>query len=117
MPAVDSSRDHPPGGSRVPSLRIPSMGAVRAALFRFYRATQRALVPGLQNSQAAYKDLLSAYVNPNVKWLDLGCGHQLFPEWLPSTTEDQAVIVARCKTIVGIDYDSRALQKHEAIQR
>ncbi len=78
---------------------------------------QRALVPGLQNSQAVYKDLLAAYVHRNTTWLDLGCGHQLFPEWLPSAKEDQPAIVARCKTVVGIDSDSRALQKHEAIQR
>lgn len=93
------------------------MGAMRTALFRFYRATQSVLVPGLQNSQAVYRDLLAAYVNPNTTWLDLGCGHQLFPEWLPSAREDEAALVARCKSIIGIDYDSRALQDHDAIRK
>ncbi len=90
---------------------------MRDTLFRFYTSAQRRLVPGLQNSQAAYRKLLTACVNPNTTWLDLGCGHELFPQWLPSAEQDQAAIVARCKIVVGIDYDILSLQKHEAIPR
>lgn len=115
--AVDRSRERPTGRSRGALLQVRSIEAVKAALFHFYWATQRILVPTLKNSQVAYRDTLAAYVGQNTTWLDLGCGHQLFPEWLPSAQQDQAAIVGQCKAIIGIDRDALSLQKHAGIEK
>jgi 2-polyprenyl-3-methyl-5-hydroxy-6-metoxy-1,4-benzoquinol methylase len=88
---------------------------VRTALYKSYFAVQRVLVPGLRNSQDCYREVLTSHVKPGTVWLDLGCGHQLFPEWLPSGEEAQASLTARAKHIVGIDYDFESLQKHRGI--
>jgi ubiquinone/menaquinone biosynthesis C-methylase UbiE len=47
-----------------------------------------------------------------MKWLDLGCGHQVLPLW---REEEEKRLVASCGTIIGIDYDLPSLKKHRSI--
>jgi hypothetical protein len=79
----------------------------RASLLLFYSKLQQMLVPGLRNSQWVYKEFLKS-VSPGVCWLDLGCGHQLLPEWMPEWEREQRAILQQCGIVVGIDagYDS-----------
>jgi SAM-dependent methyltransferase len=91
------------------------MGNLRKALYKSYHLLQRAITPGLRNSQFAYRDKLISCLNPRTRWLDLGCGHQLLPDWMPNWQVDQAAIVKQCETVVGIDSDFPSLVKHEAI--
>jgi len=51
-------------------------------------------------------------VNPDIKWLDLGCGHQLLPSWRLSEEKD---IINNSKILVGIDYDLISLINHRNI--
>jgi ubiquinone/menaquinone biosynthesis C-methylase UbiE len=85
-------------------------------MFRFYWAMEAIIAPGLKNSQFTYRDRLKSHVSPDSQWLDIGCGHQLLPEWMPGTVEDTKVILARCKKLVGIDRDLVSLAQHNAIQ-
>jgi SAM-dependent methyltransferase len=89
---------------------------MRRALYRFYSACQRILAPGLRNSQYAYKEALTQSIPRDTPWLDLGCGHMLFPDWMPGAKAEQAKAFTQSKLVVGIDYDFPSLQKHEGIR-
>ncbi len=52
------------------------------------------------------------YVHSDVKWLDLGCGHQLLPSW---RSAEEKNVIKKCKLIVGIDYDLSSLKNHKNI--
>jgi len=92
------------------------MVVLRPAFERFYAAAKNVLVPGLRSSQFAYKDTLYLRVNQDTRWLDLGCGHQIFPKWMPTADQDQLDISSACEVLVGIDYDFRSLQQHRGLK-
>jgi len=68
---------------------------VRRALFRFSRALERQIVPGLDCSQHTYESCLRDQVRPTHAWLDIGCGHAR-----RSTSEEGIVRISR---LVGVD--------------
>jgi len=92
------------------------MEIIRKPFYKFYWKMRDIIVPGLENSQYAYNHTLRAYVNQNSRWLDLGCGHQILPGWMPQSQEKQAAIVERSKMTVGLDYDCLSLRKHKTIK-
>jgi SAM-dependent methyltransferase len=78
-------------------------------MVRNYYAMLKVLCPGLRNSHFAYRDTLMSLVGPGTSWLDLGCGHQFFPDWMAESLAAQAELVDRCASVVGVDpYDLRA---------
>jgi ubiquinone/menaquinone biosynthesis C-methylase UbiE len=85
---------------------------IRTRLENIYFGMRRRLVPTLQGSQDIYEGVLTDLVRPNLTWLDLGCGHQILPEWRPKAEKE---LVRRSGTIVGVDYDLPSLQKHRSI--
>jgi 2-polyprenyl-3-methyl-5-hydroxy-6-metoxy-1,4-benzoquinol methylase len=54
-----------------------------------------------------YEATLLSLVNPRVDWLDVGCGHDLFP----SNRKLAQVLSARCGSLTGIDPDP-AIHRH-----
>lgn len=92
------------------------MSAPRASLYRFTWAVQRWLTPGLQNSQYTYRDLLLSTLTQGMRWLDLGCGHQILPEWMPDSASMQPNILNRCHLAVGIDGDLHSLQENHLLR-
>jgi SAM-dependent methyltransferase len=78
---------------------------------------QHVLVPGLRNSQYVYREVLAATVSGESDWLDLGCGHQLLPEWMPGWERQEAEIMTAAKSVTGIDLDQSAIRRHKHIQR
>jgi ubiquinone/menaquinone biosynthesis C-methylase UbiE len=90
---------------------------LRPAFEKFYARSRDVLAPGLKSSQWAYREMLFANVTDETDWLDLGCGHQLFPKWMPGWEKDQEALSSRCKSFVGIDYDLRSLVKHRALTK
>jgi ubiquinone/menaquinone biosynthesis C-methylase UbiE len=88
----------------------------RPVFEEFYSRARDLLAPGLKNSQFAYKESLYSAVVMNIRWLDLGCGHQLFPNWVPTADRDQMTLASRCELFVGIDYDMRSLYQHQALK-
>jgi ubiquinone/menaquinone biosynthesis C-methylase UbiE len=80
----------------------------RQRFTKLYYGSLWVLCPGLRNSQFAYRDALSELVMPGVHWLDLGCGRQLLPEWMPESLPAQARLIARSASVIGIDaFDDR----------
>ena len=79
-------------------------------LFHIYWKIQGVIAPKLLFSQDVYENVLRSYLTPKTRWLDIGCGHRILPEWRSSEEKE---IVENCKTIVGFDYDLNSLKKHK----
>jgi ubiquinone/menaquinone biosynthesis C-methylase UbiE len=71
------------------------------------------IVPSLKYSQCIYEDVLDAHVRTDVRWLDLGCGHQILPTW---RFEQEKRLTETCAMVVGIDPDWASLTKHKSIR-
>lgn len=82
---------------------------IRQPLFWIYVRLKRLITPGLRYSQDLYEETLKSQLTTEMVWLDLGCGHQILPYW--RAAEEQK-LVARCRMIVGIDYDFDSLWRH-----
>ena len=100
--------------------KVPAQGpalTLRRRMIRISGPLQRLLAPGLKNSQYAYGKVLSRLVTSEADWLDLGCGHQLFPDWMPDWAEQEAQIMDRANSVTGIDLDDSAIRRHKHITR
>lgn len=85
---------------------------IRRFFMKIYWILERIFVPTLKSSQARYEDLLKSYVNPDIEWLELGCGHHILPPWRLKAEKD---LINRCKAIIGVDYDFLSLKKNQNI--
>ena len=86
---------------------------MRDRLFRFYWRLEKKIVPGLRSSQYAYLEALSAYFPPDARWLDVGCGHNIFGSWMGG---EEREIVSRAHSVVGIDLDIDSIRDHKTIR-
>jgi ubiquinone/menaquinone biosynthesis C-methylase UbiE len=87
---------------------MSSASTLRRLMVRNYYAMLKVLCPGLRNSHFTYRDMLNTLVLPETTWLDLGCGHQFFPDWMTDIGQAQAALVGRCASVIGVDpYDLR----------
>lgn len=50
------------------------------------------------------------------KWLDLGCGHQIIPHWMPSWENEDVKLIENSEIVVGIDYIFEDLIKHKTLR-
>ena len=82
---------------------MPNLSPVRRKFVEMYYGSLKVLCPGLRNSQFAYREALTEAVRPGITWLDLGCGHQFFPEWMPGWMETQQALVDVCESVTGVD--------------
>jgi SAM-dependent methyltransferase len=80
---------------------------LRDTLEHFYWWSQDRIVPGLRSSQYAYAEVLTASLDRDVAWLDLGCGRRPLPNWMPQSLEDG--LRARIGRAVGVDADHQSL--------
>jgi SAM-dependent methyltransferase len=87
---------------------------LRPQLFRVYGALRDRIAPGLLYSQRLYERRLAEILPPDADWLDLGCGHQVLPAWRGTA---EAQLVARCRSVTGIDYDMPSLRTHRSVRR
>ena len=88
------------------------MNSLKKQLFQTYWKAESALVPGLTTSQHSYYLKLRQLVSGKV-WLDLGCGHQVFTEWMEKEQEE---VISSCKSVYGIDLDWLGLKGHNSIR-
>ncbi len=84
---------------------------LRNLLYRAYWKAESVLAPGLTSSQSGYYHKLRALV-PGKEWLDLGCGHQVFADWM---TKEQSEVIASSNRVYGIDLDWTGLRRHPEI--
>jgi SAM-dependent methyltransferase len=57
----------------------------------------------MAHSQYNYRDTLDRLVRSETRWLDLGCGHTILPEWLRNSVPFQKDLLARCELARGFD--------------
>jgi SAM-dependent methyltransferase len=92
------------------------MDNLRKSLFRFYYRAAGLLVPGLQNAQFAYLELLKTRLAPDMRWLDIGCGRRLFPKWMPDAEKEQAALQNSMKATFGLDPDIASLRDNRFVR-
>jgi len=84
----------------------------RKSLLNLYWKMERVLVPELKYCQLIYEEALNAVVKNDIKWLDLGCGHQVLPAW---RFEQEKRLIQKAGTVVGIDADLPSVEKHRSV--
>ena len=92
------------------------MKNLRKTLFQFYYAAERLITPGLRNAQFVYCELLKSKLSGESRWLDIGCGRRLFPEWMPYADEEQSILRAGMRAIFGIDPDHASLKRNSFVR-
>lgn len=75
---------------------------------------KRLVFPELKYSQTIYEDEISGLIGTKTHWLDLGCGHQILPEW---RIEQEKALVESCGIAIGIDVDALSLSRHRTLAR
>lgn len=84
----------------------------RARLFRAYWELERRIAPGLDSSQAHYEAVLRRYVSQATRWLDLGCGRHLLPEWRRDAERE---LIGRAAAVAGVDLDFDSLRDNKSV--
>jgi ubiquinone/menaquinone biosynthesis C-methylase UbiE len=74
-----------------------------------------AVCPGIVHSQVRYKDLLGHLLQSGVRWLDLGCGHQVIRPWVLLPEENEISFTHTPALSVGVDSDRLALRINRCI--
>jgi ubiquinone/menaquinone biosynthesis C-methylase UbiE len=69
------------------------------------------LNPGLENSHLTYARILQHEIENAAFWLDLGCGRDFVPDWVPLRVERDH----GRRRIAGVDMDLQALQAHNTV--
>jgi len=87
---------------------------MRAAILRFYERMRMRIAPNVRYAQLEYLDVVRAFVGNGCTWLDAGCGHQMFDDWM---LEQEREVTGRARVMVGIDLDSEGMTKHRTISQ
>lgn len=85
------------------------MPGLAAASLRIYNRLAARIVPGHRHTQFDYHEWLLSLLSPRCDWLDLGCGHQVFPSWVDANAPG---MIESCHKAVGIDLDLPSLRKN-----
>lgn len=85
----------------------------RAQIYAFAGVLQRRITPELRYSQTVFEERLGEYVLNAERWLDLGCGHRLLPEWRGL---QESRLVSKVPFVVGVDADFAAIRRHRSIR-
>jgi len=75
---------------------------------------QRWITPGLRYSQSILEERLREYVPRAERWLDLGCGHRVLPEWRAAAETE---LVRTSQIAVGVDTDFDAIRRHRSFTK
>lgn len=89
------------------------MPGFAAASLRLYNKLAARIVPGHRHTQIAYHEWLLSLLTDGCAWLDLGCGHQVFPSWVDA---DARGMIAKCRQAVGIDLDFPSLRQNQYLR-
>ena len=87
---------------------------IRNSCLRFYLTMRRRITPTLTHAQDAYAEALKQHVDRDITWLDVGCGHQVLPDWLAA---DEQLLVRRCGMVVGVDASFPSVREHQTVER
>ncbi len=68
----------------------------------------------VRHPQRVYFERIVKTLNKQDCWLDIGCGRQLVPWWLPGNSELVSELRDRARWLVGVDPDLEALRDNQA---
>lgn len=85
----------------------------RRSLFWMYWWLEQRIAPGLRYSQMAYEDVLRSVVADGVRWLDLGCGHRMLPEFRSASEEE---LVRQAGSVAGLDLSRSQLARNRTVR-
>src|SRR5579872_292670 len=85
---------------------------MRRALRMVYWWFEKRICPRLRYSQVHYYETLNRLIAANCRWLELGCGHQMFAAWM---IKEERELGSRAARLVGIDLDFDGLRKNPVI--
>jgi len=104
------------GGATREASRKPSLwNLVDSYLGRgSYHRMRSWLDPEWEYSPFAYARTVEEVLKPGMRWLDAGCGHQIFEFRL---LQQENAMVAKASCAVGCDAYLPALQKHRSLQK
>ncbi len=88
-----------------------AVSAIVKRLEKVYWALQRRIAPGVEFAQNEYARVVQAHVTAETRWLDVGCGHQLWPEWIPG----QEAAAGRARLLVGLDPDADSIRHNRYV--
>jgi SAM-dependent methyltransferase len=55
------------------------------------------------HSQYDYRQTIERLIGQETRWLEIGCGHTIFPEWMRDSITAQKEFLSRCKLAAGCD--------------
>jgi ubiquinone/menaquinone biosynthesis C-methylase UbiE len=84
---------------------------IREKLNRVYWWLEKRIDGRTKSSQYFYADTLRSRVGVGHRWLDVGCGRKILPEWIP----DQLSLVGLPKLTVGLDYTKESLSGNQQL--
>ena len=64
-----------------------------------------------KSSQYLYSETLRSHLGVGRRWLDVGCGRQVLPDWIP----DQASLLSAAKLAVGLDYTEESMEGNQQL--
>ena len=85
----------------------------RQILYRLYWKIESIIVPGLQYSQILYSHTLKKILGKKKRWLDLGCGCNIFPDYM---SDHERTLIEKSNLLVGLDYDHPSLKRNNVLQ-
>jgi ubiquinone/menaquinone biosynthesis C-methylase UbiE len=88
-----------------------SPSQIRGKLNGIYWWLEKRIDAQTKSSQYLYAETLRSHLRVGDSWLDLGCGRQVLPDWIP----DQTSLLAKPKLTVGIDYTRDSLKGNQQL--
>ena len=85
---------------------------LKRTLLGIYWKLERKITPSLKVSHFVYENILKTHIISEMKWLDLGCGHNIFRPW---RFTEEVELVTNCSFIAGVDICLESLKKHRTI--
>jgi ubiquinone/menaquinone biosynthesis C-methylase UbiE len=68
----------------------------------------------IRHPQRVYFERIAKNLNAQDRWLDIGCGRQLVPWWMPGNRELESELKSRARWLIGVDPDLEALRDNGA---
>jgi hypothetical protein len=85
--------------------------SIRGKLNRIYWWLERRIDARTKSSQYLYADTLRSCLHLGDSWLDMGCGRQVLPDWVPG----QASLLSMTKLTVGMDATPESFKGNQQI--
>jgi SAM-dependent methyltransferase len=98
---------------RIDVMQMSVISAYDRLTDHVYERARSVIAPEVRNSQYAYAERLREALAGGGRWLDIGCGHDFLPPWMPP---GERTLDLRRWRVTGIDMDGRAIARHPGLR-